>query len=139
MVAEGGGTFVANERLGRRRLAYPISKHKDGVYVRFLYDAEPRFPRSWSAGSVSRTSVLRALTVRLEPNWAVAAKEQAVRDAEARVEAARARALSAPERADACGRRRSSRRPRLDPGPTSDATTIRRRPDDAGRSDESAR
>ena len=32
--------------------------------------------------------VLRSLTVRLEPNWATVAKEQAVRDAQARAEAA---------------------------------------------------
>jgi small subunit ribosomal protein S6 len=41
IVNDGGGQFTANERMGRRRLAYPIRKFEEGVYTRFLYDAEP--------------------------------------------------------------------------------------------------
>ena len=41
--------------------------------------------------------ILRVLTVRLEPRWAVAAKEQAVRDAQARVEAAERERLELEE------------------------------------------
>ena len=88
VVTGGGGTLVANERMGRRRLAYPILKHSDGVYVRFLYDSEAEVPKELERRIRLSDRVLRALTVRLEPKWAVAAKEQAVRDAAARVEAA---------------------------------------------------
>lgn len=87
IVSDGGGSLVANERMGRRRLAYPIAKHSDGVYVRFLYDAQPAVPQELERRVRISDRVLRSLTVRLEPNWAVAAKEQAVRDAEARLEA----------------------------------------------------
>ena len=95
VVAEGGGNLVASERMGRRRLAYPIRKHADGVYVRFLYDAEPAVPKELERRLRLADSVLRALTVRLEPKWAVAAKEQAVRDAAARAEAAERERLDA--------------------------------------------
>jgi small subunit ribosomal protein S6 len=88
VVTQGGGTFTANDRMGRRRLAYPILKHQDGVYVRFLYDAEADVPKELERRVRLSDRLLRSLTVRLEPNWAVAAKEQAVRDAQARVEAA---------------------------------------------------
>jgi small subunit ribosomal protein S6 len=88
VVTDGGGSLVANERMGRRRLAYPILKHNDGVYVRFLYDSEPAVPKEIERRVRISDRLLRSLTVRLEPNRAAAAKEQAVIDAKARVEAA---------------------------------------------------
>ena len=98
VVAERG-TMVANERIGRRRLAYVIKKCEDGVYTRFLYDADEALPRELERRLRISDKVLRHLTVRLEEDWAVAAKEQAVRDAEARAaaEAARAAAEAAGE------------------------------------------
>lgn len=85
------GTMAANERIGRRRLAYPIKKFEDGVYTRFLYDADPSLPKELERRLRISDKVLRQLTVRLEEDWAVAAKEQAVRDALAREEAEVAR------------------------------------------------
>ena len=100
IVTDGGGQFTANERLGRRRLAYSIRRFDDGVYTRFLYDSEPDVPKELERRIRISDKVLRYLTVRLEPDWAVAAKEQAVRDAQAReqaAEAARAASVLAPE------------------------------------------
>jgi len=88
------GVMVANERIGRRRLAYPIKKFEDGVYTRFLYDADEALPRELERRLRISDKVLRHMTIRLEEDWAVAAKEQAVRDAEARVEAEAARAAA---------------------------------------------
>lgn len=88
VVSDGGGTFTANERMGRRRLAYLIQKFEDGVYTRFLYDSEPAVPKELDRRLKISDKILRHMTVRLEPDWAVAAKEQAVRDAEARAAAA---------------------------------------------------
>lgn len=88
VVSEGGGALVANERMGRRRLAYPIEKHTDGVYIRFLYDAEADVPKELERRIRLSDRILRALTVRLETKRALAAKEQAVRDIQARAEAA---------------------------------------------------
>jgi len=88
------GVMVADERIGRRRLAYPIKKFEDGVYTRFLYDADEALPRELERRLRISDKVLRHMTIRLEEDWAVAAKEQAVRDAEARVEAEAARAAA---------------------------------------------
>src|SRR5262245_62957708 len=85
--------MAANDRMGRRRLAYAIGKFDDGVYTRFLYDSLPAVPKELERRIRISDKVLRYLTVRLEPDWAVAAKEQAVRDAQARAEAEAARAL----------------------------------------------
>jgi len=91
VVQDGGGTMVAAERMGRRRLAYPIQRHQDGVYVRFLYDSDPAVPRELERRIRLSDQILRSLTVHLEDNWAAAAKRQAVLDAEARELEARER------------------------------------------------
>jgi small subunit ribosomal protein S6 len=97
IVTDGGGDFTANDRMGRRRLAYPIQKFEDGVYTLFLYDSESDVPKELDRRFRLSDKILRHLTVRLEPDWAVAAKEQAVRDAKARVEAEAARKIAEAE------------------------------------------
>jgi small subunit ribosomal protein S6 len=92
IVSSSGGVFTANDRMGRRRLAYPIQKFEDGVYTRFLYDSEPAVPKELDRRLRISDKVIRHMTVRLEPDWAVAAKEQAVRDAQIRAETEAARA-----------------------------------------------
>jgi len=86
IVTDGGGAFTVNERMGRRRLAYAIRKFDDGVYTRFLYDAGIDVPKELERKIRLSDNVLRSLTVRLEEDWAVASKIQAVKDAERRAE-----------------------------------------------------
>jgi small subunit ribosomal protein S6 len=88
IVADGGGNMVTNDRMGRRRLAYPIQKHNDGVYIRFLYDADSEIPKELERKLRLSDRILRSLTIRMEPKWAIASKEQAVKDAQERIEAA---------------------------------------------------
>ena len=92
VVNDGGGAFAANDRMGRRRLAYPIKKFEDGVYTRFLYDADSAVPKELDRRLRISDKVIRHMTISMELDWAVASKEQAVRDAQARVEAEAARA-----------------------------------------------
>ena len=92
VVNEGGGEFAANERMGRRRLAYAIQSCEDGVYSRFLYDSPPSVPKELDRRLRISEKVLRHMTICMEPDWAVASKEQAVRDAAARLEAEASRA-----------------------------------------------
>jgi small subunit ribosomal protein S6 len=101
VVADGGGQMVANERMGRRRLAYPIRKFEDGVYTRFLYDAEAAVPKELERRIRLSDRVLRSLTVRLEDDWAVEAKEEAVREAERRERAEAEKAAEAEAAAKA--------------------------------------
>ena len=105
VVTEGGGNMVANERMGRRRLAYPIKKFEDGVYTRFLYEAEPAVPKELERRVRISDKVLRWLTVRLEREWADDAKVQAVRDAQARAEAAKTAAKKAKAEAEAAAKK----------------------------------
>ena len=84
----GGESFIV-ERMGRRRLAYPIRKFDDGVYTRFLYDSDTETPKELDRRMRLSDRVLRALTVRLEKTWASDAKEDAVRIIERRAEEAK--------------------------------------------------
>lgn len=92
VVNDGGGVFAANDRMGRRRLAYPIKKFEDGVYTRFLYDADSGVPKELDRRLRISDKVIRHMTISMDLDWAKASKEQAVRDAQARVEAEAARA-----------------------------------------------
>ena len=92
IVSTGGGVWTANDRMGRRRLAYPIQKFEDGVYTRFLYDSDAGVPKELDRRLRISDKVIRHMTVSMELDWAVASKEQAVRDAQARLDAEAARA-----------------------------------------------
>lgn len=100
IVTDGGGTFHANDRMGRRRLAYPIQKHEDGVYTRFLYDSANTVPIELQRRMRIADSILRSITVRLEKDWAEAAKKQAVLDAQRRIDEAKEAERRAKEEAE---------------------------------------
>ena len=95
LIPDGGGEMITNDRMGRRRLAYPIRKFEDGVYTRFLYDSTSEVPKELERRIRLSDKILRSLTVRLEEDWAVAAKEEAVREAERKVRAEAERAAEA--------------------------------------------
>ena len=40
-IAEHGGSLTSMDRWGKRRLAYPIQKHRDGYYSLFVFTLDP--------------------------------------------------------------------------------------------------
>jgi small subunit ribosomal protein S6 len=101
IITDGGGSITVADRMGRRRLAYPIKKFDEGIYVRLLYDSGAEVPKELERRIRLSDDILRGLTVRLTPEWAESAKEQAVRDAERRAEAEAAEAAAAEAAAKA--------------------------------------
>jgi small subunit ribosomal protein S6 len=97
VLTDSGATMFTTDRMGRRRLAYPIQKFEDGVYTRFLYDSVAEVPRELERRMRISDKVLRHLTVHLERDWAVGAKEQVIKDAQAKVEAEERRAAAEAE------------------------------------------
>ena len=97
VLTDSGATMFTTDRMGRRRLAYPIQKFEDGVYTRFLYDSVADVPRELERRMRISDKVLRHLTVQLEREWAVGAKEQVIKDAQARAEAEVRRAAAEAE------------------------------------------
>jgi small subunit ribosomal protein S6 len=100
VVSDGGGSVTVAERMGRRRLAYPIGGFDEGIYIRLLYDSGVDVPKELERRIRLSDNVLRGLTVRLEEDWAEHAKEQAVRDAQRRAEAEAAAAMAAAAEAE---------------------------------------
>ncbi len=40
-IAEHGGSVTSTDRWGKRKLAYPIQKHRDGYYALFVFTLDP--------------------------------------------------------------------------------------------------
>ncbi len=40
-IAEHGGSVTSMDRWGKRKLAYPIQKHRDGYYALFVFTLDP--------------------------------------------------------------------------------------------------
>jgi small subunit ribosomal protein S6 len=89
IITERDGTLHINDRMGRRRLAYPIKKSEDGVYTRLLYDSGIDAPQEVERRLGLSDKVLRVMTVNLEKVWAEEAKKDALRLIEERAENAR--------------------------------------------------
>jgi small subunit ribosomal protein S6 len=101
VVPDGGGSITVADRMGRRRLAYPIKKVDEGIYVRLLYDSGAEVPKELERRIRLSDNLLRGLTVRLTSEWAEHAKEQAVKEAQRRIEVAAAEAAAAEAAAEA--------------------------------------
>jgi small subunit ribosomal protein S6 len=87
IITDGGGSIDYRDRMGKRRLAYPIMKLDDGVYTRFLYDAESSVVTELERRARLHDKIMRYMTIKLERSWAREAKEKAIEDIQARKDA----------------------------------------------------
>lgn len=58
-----GAVEVREERVGRRRLAYPVARKEAGVYVLFEYRAPAEAPRKIREACALDEGILRQMTV----------------------------------------------------------------------------
>jgi small subunit ribosomal protein S6 len=73
MVTQRGGTIDRVEPWGRRRLAYPIGRYRDGVYVLMRFQLPPNASTEVERALKLTESVIRHLLVRAEEPAPVAA------------------------------------------------------------------
>ncbi|MCS7301648.1 MAG: 30S ribosomal protein S6, partial [Fimbriimonadales bacterium] len=67
-VLENLGATVHSARVwDRRKLAYEIKKHKEGVYLLFRYEGQPKAAEELNRILKINESVLRFRTFRMEP------------------------------------------------------------------------
>ena len=99
IITDGGGQIDYRDRMGKRRLAYPILKLDDGVYTRFLYDSEASVVTEVERRARLHDKVMRYITIKLERTWAREAKEKAIEDIQARKDAIVAAEVAAVEAA----------------------------------------
>ena len=78
---------ITIQHRGRRRLAYDIKGHREGIYIQLNYTATPKTIESLEKTMRLADDVIRYLTVKLEPEAIEAEDAEAIVDAEAPVEA----------------------------------------------------
>jgi len=88
-VARFGGELAKTDDWGRRRLAYAIGPHKEGVYVLDLINGSGELMKELERRLRVNEQVLRYLVVRVDEELRAAERARARRKAEGRPRAAR--------------------------------------------------
>jgi len=83
---------ITIQHRGRRRLAYDIKGHREGIYIQVNYSATPKTIETLERTFRLGDDVIRYLTIKLEPETAEDSID-AIPDAETPVEEARLREL----------------------------------------------
>ena len=66
VITAGGGTIEKIEKMGKRKLAYPVSKFRDGYYVLFNAIADGAIIKEVERRLRVMDAVIKYLTVRLD-------------------------------------------------------------------------
>ncbi|HOV62021.1 MAG TPA: 30S ribosomal protein S6 [Candidatus Hydrogenedentes bacterium] len=114
MITSSGGTIARTDIWGRRKLAYPIRKFTDGVYVVMRFQATQEMPRKLDNYFKLSEQVIRSLVLYMDERTLKLEAEQARRrEEEARLAATRVREEDDSDEDDeyegARGRRRGRR------------------------------
>lgn len=75
-----GGTLLTQEMLGKKKLAYPIKKTRNGFYVVQTFNLEPRKLQELDNKLRSLESIIRYLVVNVDEQERRAAKDRKVRE-----------------------------------------------------------
>ena len=66
MLVETGAEVLDNQMSGKRRLAYPIDKHKEGIYVQLSHNGDGQHVEVLEKAMRLSEDVIRYLTVKQE-------------------------------------------------------------------------
>jgi len=80
LVAENGGTVVAVEKMGRRRLAYEVKGHLEGYYVVLNYEGTGATTSELERTYKISDEVIRYIIVKREVPYRPAAAREAARE-----------------------------------------------------------
>ncbi len=67
VITKSEGNITSAELWGRRRLSYPIKRHRDGFYVYLVFNAPPQSMSSLNHYYRVTDTVLRGLTIKVDP------------------------------------------------------------------------
>lgn len=79
VITDQGGTITKNENMGRRQLAYPIGRKKEGHYILFEIDGTGREIAELERRMRVNDQVIRYITVRVDEDRRRAEKFKAKR------------------------------------------------------------
>lgn len=83
-IANTGGTVTNVERMGKRRLAYPVRKFADGIYVLFTVEGSGTVIKEFERRLRVHEMVIKFISVRMDLEEQRLAKVKAIRDAHQR-------------------------------------------------------
>ncbi len=83
LIAEGGGTVLETEKMGRKRLAYEVSRRTEGFYVLLVVEATGEILSEVERRFRVMDNVLRYLTVRVDETEKKLKKNRAIRQKKA--------------------------------------------------------
>jgi small subunit ribosomal protein S6 len=81
MIANEGGTVVRTDNMGRRPLAYPIKKKKEGYYVLFEVEGNGQEIAELERRMRVNDAIIRFITVRVDEERKTADKHRSKREA----------------------------------------------------------
>lgn len=81
LITDEGGTIVRSEIWGKRRLAYVIKDHHEGVYVLVRFEAEPAFLKKFEAQFKLNEQIFRHLVTHFDIKTLRLEEEQVKRTA----------------------------------------------------------
>jgi small subunit ribosomal protein S6 len=67
LLRENGAENIETQHRGRRRLAYEILRHREGIYVQMNYDCDGKAIAPLERAMRLSDEVVRYLTIKLEP------------------------------------------------------------------------
>lgn len=83
VLTEYGAEDIQIQPRGKRRLAYPIKKHLDGIYVQMNYKADGKQVAPLERAMRLSEEVIRYLTIKLKDDKPVSVEQPEAVDAEA--------------------------------------------------------
>ena len=83
LIAEGGGTVLETEKMGRKRLAYEVERRTEGFYVLLVVEATGEILSEVERRFRVMDNVLRYLTVRVDETEKKLEKVRAIRQKKA--------------------------------------------------------
>lgn len=75
IVSKKKGKMIDLDNWGKRKLAYPIEKFEEALYVFFYYSGEPVIPAELERRFKQTEAIIRYLTVRKEPKEEIQKKK----------------------------------------------------------------
>ena len=81
LATDNGGTIVRSDVWGKRRLAYEVKGHQEGVYVLIRFESPTEFVDTLEGNFRLNESVIRWLIVLFDPKTLRLEEEQARRNA----------------------------------------------------------
>jgi small subunit ribosomal protein S6 len=79
-LTDNGGTLLSQEMLGKKKLAYPIKKTRNGFYVLETFDLESRKLQDFDNKLRSMEHIIRYMFVNVEEQEIRAAKDKKVQE-----------------------------------------------------------